>query len=59
MATANQKYIIDTHRHKRKKSKHNIKDSHQIRREENKRKKGTEKTYKNNPQEMNKMAVRT
>jgi len=39
MATANQKYIIDTHAHKRKESKHNTKDSHQVTREKSKRRK--------------------
>ena len=39
MATANQKYIIDTYAHKRKESKHNTKDSHQVTREKSKRRK--------------------
>ena len=39
MATANQKYIIDTHTHKRKESKHNTKDSHQVTREKSKTRK--------------------
>ena len=34
----NQKSVVDTYTGKRKKSKHNIKDSHQIAREESKRK---------------------
>ena len=34
MVTTNQKSIIDTHTKKRKESKHNIKDSHQITRED-------------------------
>ena len=38
MITINQKSIIDTQK-KRKESKHNTKDNHQITREENKRKK--------------------
>ena len=39
MVTKNQKNIIDTHTKKRKKYKHNTKDSHQITSEENKRRK--------------------
>ena len=38
MVTANQKLIIDTQMKKRKESKHNTKDSHQITKEEGKRK---------------------
>ena len=37
MGTANQKSTIDTHTKKKKQSKHNIKDGHQITREKNKR----------------------
>ena len=37
MVITNQKSIIDTHRQKRKECKHNTKDSHQITREESKR----------------------
>ena len=39
-------------------SKHNTKDSHQITKEE-KKKKGKKKTYKNKPKTMIKMAIRT
>lgn len=46
MATAHQKYIIDTHRHKRKKSKHNTEDSHQVTREKSKRRKEQNTTKK-------------
>lgn len=56
MATANQKYIIDTHRHKRKKSKHNTEDSHQVTREKSKRRKeqNTTKRKRKNEQNSNK-----
>ena len=40
MITAKQKSIIDRHTKKKKESKQNTKDSHKIRREENKRRKG-------------------
>ena len=38
MVTTNQKPVTDTHTKKRKESKHNTTDSHQITREESKRK---------------------
>ena len=38
LVATNQKSIIDTHTKKRKESKHNTKDRHQITREESKRK---------------------
>lgn len=38
--------MIDTHIKKRKESKHNARDSHQITKEENKKKKVTEQNYK-------------
>lgn len=46
MTTTNQKSVIDIQKIKRKDSKHNKRESHQITREE--RKKGAEKNYKNN-----------
>ena len=39
MVTTNQTSVIGTHAQKRKESKHNTKDSHQITREESKRRK--------------------
>ena len=41
MVTTSQKFIIDTHTHKRNESKHITKDNHQITREQ--KKKGVEK----------------
>ena len=58
MVTTNQKSVIDKHTKKRKEFKHNTKDSHQITREESKRRK-TEKNYKNKQKTMNKMAITT
>ena len=46
-------------RKKKKESKHNTKDSNQITREETKDKEISKNTYKNNPQTINKMAIRT
>ena len=43
---------------KRKESKHNVKDSHQITREERKRRRN-EENYKNNQSRINKMAMST
>ena len=55
MVTANQKSIMDTHTKKKKESKHNTKDSHQITREENKRGKGKKKDLqKTNPKQLTK-----
>ena len=57
MVTTNQESIIDKHTQKRKESKHNIKDSHQITREERKRRKGKKEPQKqseNNQQNDNK-----
>ena len=39
IVTTNQKSIIDTHMKMRNESKHNTKDTHQVTREENKRRK--------------------
>ena len=44
MVTTHQKSIIDIHTKKKKESKHNTKDSHQITRDENKRGKGKNKS---------------
>ena len=50
MVTTNQNYIIDTNTKKRKESKHNTKDNHQIPREVNNRrnKKELQKQAPNN-----------
>ena len=50
MATANQKYIIDTHTHKRNESKHITKDNHQITREQ--KKKGKKSPRKGNSKQL-------
>ena len=52
MVTTNQKSIIDTHTKKRKESKHNIKDSHQITRED--KKKEQKRTTKATPKQLTK-----
>ena len=56
--TINQKSIIDTHTQNKEKSKHNRKESHQIKREENKgkerKKKELQKQPENNSQNGNK-----
>ena len=54
MGKANQK-TADTDTKKRKQSKYNTKDSHQITSEDNKR--GTKKIYKNKSKIINKMAI--
>ena len=49
MVTKNEKYTINTHIHtKKKESKHNTKVSHQITREENKRRLGAKRNPKQN-----------
>ena len=48
MVIANQTFKIDTHTNKKKKSKHNTKDSHQITQEENKRGKEEKRPSKTN-----------
>ena len=53
------KQNTDIHTNKKKDSKHKIKNSHQITREENKRVKAEKQTYKNKFKTVNKMAVRT
>ena len=57
MITTDQKSTIDTHTKKKKQSKHNTKDSHQITREQ--KRKGRKNTYKNKTETIKKMAVRT
>ena len=54
MGTANQKSMIDTHTKKKKQSKHNTKDRHQITREENKRGREEKRTTKRNPKQLTK-----
>lgn len=56
MVTTNQIALIDTQNIRRKKYKHNIKESHQVTREENKRR---NQNYKNNQKTINKMAIST
>ena len=51
MITTNQKTIIDIHPKKKKESKHNTKDSHQIRKEENKRGKEENRPINTNPKQ--------
>ena len=57
MGTTNQISAIDTHTKKKKQSKHNTKDRHQVKREQ--KKKGRKKTFKNKSKTMNKTAIRT
>ena len=52
MVTTNQKSIINTHTQKRKESKHNTKDNHQITREESKRKRKEQYNYKTMPKQL-------
>ena len=54
--TINQKSIIDTHTQNKEKSKHNSKESHQIKREENK---GKERKKKELKKKINKMTINT
>ena len=54
MVTINQKSIIDIHTKKKEESKHNSRDSHQITREENKRRKGNKRPTKTNPKQLTK-----
>ena len=48
MVITNQKPIINTNKTKRKDSKHNTKDTHQVRRKEQKKEQNTTQTTKNN-----------
>ena len=54
MVTTNQKSIIDIHTKKKKESKHNTKDSHQIIRRENKRGKEEKRPTKTNTKQLTK-----
>ena len=58
MVRANQRSIIDIHTKKKKESKYNTNDRHQVTRDKNKRR-GRGMTYKNKFKTMNKMAIRT
>ena len=53
MVTTNQKSVIYLHTKKKKESKHNTKESHQITREENKEER-EKKTYKNKSKQLTK-----
>ena len=57
MVTARQKSIIDIHTKRKKEAKPNTKDSHQITREENQRRKEKKRPTKTNPKTINKMAI--
>ena len=59
MVTANQKSTIDKHTQKKKQSKHNMKDIHQVIREESKGVREEKKTYKNKFETINKIAIGT
>ena len=60
MVTILQKSIIDTHKIKRKESKHSTKDSHEITREGNiRRRKERKRTYKTTNKTINNIAVST
>ena len=54
MVTANQISTIDIHTKKKKESKHNIKDNHQITRKKNKRRKEEKRPTKTNPKQLTK-----
>ena len=56
MVTANKKSTIDIHMKKKKESKHNTKNSHQITKEQ--KRKGRKKTYKNKCKTIKKKAAR-
>ena len=59
MITTNQKYIVNTHRERKKESKYNTKESYQITGENNnQKKKNKNQHYQNNPKTV-KMAIRT
>ena len=57
--TANQKSTIDTHTNKKNQLKYNTKESHQVTRGENKRRREEKKSNKNKSKTVNKMAIRT
>ena len=52
MGTTNQKCTTDTHTKKKKQSKHNTKDRHQVTREQ--KRKGRKKTFKKKPKQLTK-----
>ena len=54
MVTTKQKSIIDIHTKKKMESKRNTKDSHQITREKNKRRKSEKRPTKTNPKQLTK-----
>ena len=54
MVTTNQKSTRDIHTKKKKESKHNTKDSHQITREEHKRGREEKRPTKTNPKQLRK-----
>ena len=54
MVTAKQKSITDMYTKKKKESKNNTKDNHQVTREENKRKMGEKRPTKTNPKQLTK-----
>ena len=58
MITTNQKYIVNIHRERKKESKYNTRETHQITGENNHQKKKEKNHYKNNPKTI-KMAIRT
>ena len=55
MVTVNQKLTVDTHIKKKKQSKHNTEDSHQITREENERGREEKRPTKTNPRQLTKL----
>lgn len=57
MVITNQKLIIDTQKIKRKKSKHNTKESHQITRKRAGEEKGTQETHKAARKQWKKIAI--
>ena len=59
MITTNKKSIIDSHTHKRKESKHNTKDNHQITEKRAKEEEKNKKELQNNPKTINKMVIST
>ena len=54
MVTRNQKSVIDRQAKKTEDSKHSTKGSHQIAKEENKRRKGKKRTTKTTPRQLTK-----
>ena len=52
MVTANQKYVADIPTKKKRQSRQNTKDSHQITREENKRRREEKELIKRNPKQL-------